>query len=109
MALYEDEYVRLDAASVTLKMYYFPFGGDNTISRDSIQNIRTLVNPSFFETKTWGMAFSTVWWAFGWKEDVQHPKALIVIDTRDDSIGKGFVCCNGDVFMAAYRRGLPAP
>jgi hypothetical protein len=59
MALYEDEYARLDETSVTIRNYYFPFGGDNTIVRESIQEI--LENPSIFETKMWGMGLSSVW------------------------------------------------
>jgi hypothetical protein len=105
MALYEDNYVCLDESSVTLKLYYFPFG-DITISRENIKDIQTLENPGFFETKMWGMALSSVWWAFGWKMNIEDPKKLFVIKTNDDWVGKGFVCCDGDTFMTAYRRNV---
>ena len=103
MALYDDEYVCLDATSVTLKWYYFPTFGDKKIPRESILEVQTLENPGIFETKTWGMAFSDVWWACGWKFNFEAPKKLMIIKTAD-SIRKGFVCCDSQAFMAAYRR-----
>jgi hypothetical protein len=103
MPLYEDEYVRLDESCVTLKLYYFPFG-DNTIARQSIQSVEVLDNPGFFDTKMWGMALSNVWWAFGWKLNLEPPKKLMIIKTNDDElIRKGFVCCDAAAFMAAYN------
>ena len=104
MALYEDEYVRLDETSVTIRYYYFPLGGDNIILRESIQEIQALENPSIFETKTWGMGLSSVWWALGWKLNIEAPKKLFVIRIIDDWVGKGFVCCDSSAFMAAYRQ-----
>jgi hypothetical protein len=106
MALYEDEYVRLDENCVTLKWYYFPTFADKAVPRECILSIETLQNPSFFETKMWGVGIlrPDVWWACGWKLNLNAPKKLIIITTVDDPVRKGFVCCDGEAFMAAYRR-----
>ena len=104
MSLYEDEYVRLDETSVTIRYYYFPLGGDNIILRESIQEIQALENPSIFETKMWGMGLSSVWWALGWKLNIEAPRKLFVLRSIDDWVGKGFVCCDGSAFMTAYRQ-----
>ena len=77
MALYEDENARLAETSVTIRNYCFPFGGDNTILRESMQEI--LENPSIFETKMWGMGLSSVWWALGWKLNTEAPRKLFVL------------------------------
>jgi hypothetical protein len=103
MPLYEDEFVRLEESSVTIKLYYFPVG-DKIIPRQSIASVEILENPGLFEAKMWGMALSNVWWAFGWKLNLEPPKKLMIIKTNDDDwIRKGFVCCDASAFMAAYR------
>ena len=103
MALYEDEFVLLDESHVTLKLYYFPVG-DKVITRSSIESVEVLDDAGFFESKMWGMALSNVWWAFGWKVNLQPPKKLMVIKVNDgDWIRKGFVCCDAAAFMTAYR------
>jgi hypothetical protein len=103
MSLYEDDFVRLEELCITLKLYYFPVG-DKTIPRQSIASVESLENPGLFDTKMWGMALSNVWWAFGWKLNIESPKKLMIIKTTDDDwIRKGFVCCDAAAFMTAYR------
>ena len=68
--LYEDCYVTCTDTELILKGYYFPTGSSKTIRRTEIARVWWGTDPdlglsSGWKTKTWGMAWSTVWWAYG--------------------------------------------
>ncbi|CAF1343078.1 unnamed protein product [Adineta steineri] len=48
---------------LVIHFYYFPFG-DKTIKYKNIRSCELLSSNdlNFFETKSWGMAFSNIWW-----------------------------------------------
>jgi hypothetical protein len=65
---------------IVIHWYYFPFG-DKTIKYRNIRSCELLTKDllNFFETKTWGMAFSSVWWHL----DIHRHsrKYFIILDT----------------------------
>eukprot|EP00584_Thalassiosira_punctigera_P000972 CAMPEP_0172538440 /NCGR_PEP_ID=MMETSP1067-20121228/9830_1 /TAXON_ID=265564 ORGANISM="Thalassiosira punctigera, Strain Tpunct2005C2" /NCGR_SAMPLE_ID=MMETSP1067 /ASSEMBLY_ACC=CAM_ASM_000444 /LENGTH=88 /DNA_ID=CAMNT_0013323941 /DNA_START=61 /DNA_END=324 /DNA_ORIENTATION=+ len=66
--LYEDKFVALTKDALTLKTYYFPTFASKTIPLDDIERIRIGTDPELglkspWKKKSWGMAFSNVWWA----------------------------------------------
>ncbi len=61
--LIENGFVTCYSDRLVIHFYYFPFG-DKTIRYDNINSCELLRHEdlSFFQTKSWGMAFSSVWW-----------------------------------------------
>jgi hypothetical protein len=59
----ENGFVTCYSDRLVIHFYYFPFG-DKTIQYNNINSCELLRNEdlSLFKTKSWGMAFSFVWW-----------------------------------------------
>jgi hypothetical protein len=92
--LFENGFVTCYSDCLVIHLYYFPYG-DKTIKYNDIRSCDLLShdNLSFFETKTWGMAFSPIWWHCDlrrhWRETYiildanQWPKIGLTMDNND--------------------------
>jgi hypothetical protein len=92
MALYEDEYVRLDNTEIHIKRYYFPFASAKKLAYSEIADFGTAerMGIDFWGMKGWGMGFSSIWWAIGPTNRAFKPAEQIVIKPRGASIFCGF-------------------
>ena len=80
--LYDDQYVRLTETQVIIKKYYFPFGNAKRIDYGAIESCATdkQLGIGMLEYKAWGMALSSIWWAWG---GMRQDKSNLVITVRD--------------------------
>ncbi len=65
--LYEDKYCKLTVSELIIKRYYLPTAQSKHIDIASIRCIYYASQQMFyrqaFVAKSWGMAFSPIWWA----------------------------------------------
>lgn len=79
--LFQNGFVTCYSDRLVIPFYYFPYG-DKTIEYKNIRSCDLLdaKQLSFFEVKSWGMAFSSIWWPLDIRR--QWRKYYIVIDAN---------------------------
>mmetsp|Transcript_28063 Transcript_28063/g.59244 ORF Transcript_28063/g.59244 Transcript_28063/m.59244 type:complete len:122 (-) Transcript_28063:356-721(-) len=82
---YNDKYITLTNTTLILKTYYFPIGTSKIIPLSNIERIWIGTDPelglqSIWKKKSWGMAFSNVWWncRFGREFDTNNDHNFVV-------------------------------
>lgn len=62
--LYEDDYVAVSQDEVKIKTYYFPTAQSKKVNYGDIKAVYWSRQQFDFDikTKSWGMAFTPVWW-----------------------------------------------
>lgn len=98
--LLKNDFVTCYDDRLVIRFYYFPYG-DKTIEYKNIKSCRLVDEKdlNFFQTKTWGMAFSSIWWPL----DLQRSwrKYLIIIDANQwPRIG---LTMNDDQTLEVYK------
>jgi hypothetical protein len=93
--LYEDGYVTLTDTHIEIKWYYIPWRSKK-ISYREIASFGTAPDYglSIFGVKTWGMAFSTVWWSLGPIGRECFMDDQLVIEIKNHKIKSGFTSKN---------------
>ena len=95
--LYEDKYVTLDEAQLTIRHYYFPLGGKKTIAYSSIKKVYEIEMNFFFEgLRLWGGGWHGQWMHL----DLSRPsKKKCIIIEADGSISAGVTPANHDAVL----------
>ena len=96
--LYDDKFVQLTESHIILKKYYL-FGQAKRIAYSDIELYGTAEDfgVNCFGIKTWGMAFSPIWWAYGGFPRCDNN---FIIKVRDVWLKCGFSVKNPDQFCS---------
>jgi hypothetical protein len=114
--LYEDGYVALTETHIEIKWYYLPWSSKR-ISYREIASFGTAPDYglNILGVKTWGMAFSTVWWSLGPLGRACFMNEQLVIEVKNQKIKSGFTSKNTvrvleilQTHCPDLRRGRPA-
>jgi hypothetical protein len=106
--LYYDRYVSLTENTLTVHKYHFPFGTPKTIDRSDVADLK-VTEMKWYETKTWGMAFSNVWWALDWSRNNPFvgtngtAARSARVQVNGERFATGFSVENRDEFMRCYK------
>eukprot|EP00565_Helicotheca_tamesis_P005109 CAMPEP_0185727858 /NCGR_PEP_ID=MMETSP1171-20130828/3420_1 /TAXON_ID=374046 /ORGANISM="Helicotheca tamensis, Strain CCMP826" /LENGTH=109 /DNA_ID=CAMNT_0028396497 /DNA_START=174 /DNA_END=503 /DNA_ORIENTATION=+ len=78
---------------LTIKRYYFPSGQSKTIQLESIKRVWEGNDPDlglgFLTKKSWGIAFSNVWWSCNMGREFRKNDNNFVVST-DEKFRYGF-------------------
>ena len=79
--LFKNDYITCYSDRLVIPYYYFPYGS-KTVKYKNIRSVELLdaKDLSFFQTKTWGMALSSIWWPLDIRR--QWRKHYLVIDAN---------------------------
>ena len=79
--LFKNDFITCYDDRLVIRFYYFPYG-DKTIEYKNIRSCRLLNEDdlNFFQMKSWGMAFSSIWWPLDLHRSWR--KYFIIIDVN---------------------------
>lgn len=112
VVLYEDKFVKLTREMLYIYKYFFPLGNQKMIPLSEITHVWLGTDPElslhFFKKKTWGVAFSDVWWAFCPLREANNDANNIVVKSSNSGFFRhGFTVERSDEALAALREVLP--
>ena len=87
--------------------YFFPHGGAKTVNFRDITDVEDATNFSIFKKKTWGMSFSTIWWACDWTRGLGR-RGQVVVHVKGDWCAKGFACEDAPKVIRLIKNAMSA-
>lgn len=105
---YADRFMKVKPDGIELLDYYLPIG-DKFIPWNEIDAITFLPASAipFYEKKSWGMAWSSVWWGCDMDRELSDNRILMIIDVVGGTIRKGSSVENLGGAIGALARHAP--